>query len=66
MIVTDSRRAVVHKLDCMLVDTDQGACTEIIAEYRDILARPQLRIRPDRAAESGSTRPTLVPIVMAT
>ena len=26
-------------------------CAEIIAEYRDVLARPRLRIRPDRAAE---------------
>lgn len=26
-------------------------CVEIMAEYRDVLARPRLRIRPDRAAE---------------
>ena len=26
-------------------------CADITAEYRDVLARPRLRIRPDRAAE---------------
>lgn len=26
-------------------------CAEIMAEYHDVLARPRLRIRPDRAAE---------------
>ena len=26
-------------------------CADIMAEYRDVLARPRLRIRPDRAAE---------------
>ena len=36
-IVTDRIRPVV--------------CAEIIAEYHDVLARPRLRIRPDRAAE---------------
>lgn len=26
-------------------------CADIVAEYRDVLPRPRLRIRPDRAAE---------------
>ena len=26
-------------------------CADIVAEYRDVLPRPRLRLRPDRAAE---------------
>lgn len=38
----------------MAIATDRirpVVCAEIVAEYRDVLARPRLRIRPDRAAE---------------
>jgi predicted nucleic acid-binding protein len=38
----------------MAIATDRirpVVCAEIVAEYRDVLARPRLHIRPDRAAE---------------
>lgn len=38
----------------MAIATDRirpVVCAEIVAEYRDVLARPWLRIRPDCAAE---------------
>lgn len=38
----------------MAIATDRirpVVCAEIVAEYREVLARPRLRIRPDHAAE---------------
>lgn len=44
----------------MAIATDRirpVVCAEMVAEYRDVLARPRLRIRPDRALRPDRSNP---------